>query len=80
MTKQSSLFYDNCDDFVRGLKERIRSAQVKAALAVNQELVRSTGKLGKKFFSGSKQKPGEQKLFAPVQGCNLELVANRGGV
>ncbi|MBD2072386.1 DUF1016 domain-containing protein [Phormidium sp. FACHB-592] len=39
MPKQTSLFPNDYDDFFRNLKERIRSAQVKAALAVNQELV-----------------------------------------
>lgn len=39
MPKQPSLFPDSYDDFFRNLKERIRSAQVKAALAVNRELV-----------------------------------------
>ena len=37
--EQTSLFPNDYDDFFRNLKERIRSAQVKAALAVNQELV-----------------------------------------
>jgi predicted nuclease of restriction endonuclease-like (RecB) superfamily len=37
--KQSSFSLDKYDDFFRNLKERIRSAQVKAALAVNRELV-----------------------------------------
>jgi len=40
MPKQSSLFSDdNYADFLNGLKSRIRTAQVKAALAVNQELI-----------------------------------------
>lgn len=39
MAKKNSLFPDNYDDFFRSLKERIHSAKVKAALAVNQELV-----------------------------------------
>ena len=39
MPKQTSLFPNDYDDFFRNLKERIRSAQVNAALAVNQELV-----------------------------------------
>lgn len=40
MPRQTSLFPDsNYADFLNGLKQRIRSAQVKAALAVNQELV-----------------------------------------
>ena len=39
MSQQTSLFPENYDDFFQNLKERIRSAQVKAALAVNQELI-----------------------------------------
>ena len=39
MPEKTSLFPDNYDDFFRSLKERIRSTQVKAALAVNQEIV-----------------------------------------
>ena len=40
MAKQSSLFSDdNYADFLNDLKKRIRTAQIKAALAVNQELV-----------------------------------------
>ncbi|MGP1383470.1 MAG: PDDEXK nuclease domain-containing protein [Thainema sp.] len=40
MPRQSSLFSDrNYNDFLNGLKQRIRSAQVRAALAVNQELI-----------------------------------------
>ena len=38
MPKQTSLFPDDYDSFFRSLKERIRSAQVKAVLAVNQQL------------------------------------------
>lgn len=50
MTKQSSLLSDNYDDFVRSLKERIRSAQVKAALAVNQELVLLYWQIGQEIL------------------------------
>ncbi|NEP46266.1 MAG: DUF1016 domain-containing protein [Okeania sp. SIO2H7] len=40
MPKQSSLFpNDNYPAFLNSLKNRIRTAQIKAALAVNQELV-----------------------------------------
>lgn len=39
MAKQASLFPDDYDSFFRSLKERIRSAQVKAVLAVNQQLI-----------------------------------------
>ncbi|MCY7275793.1 MAG: PDDEXK nuclease domain-containing protein [Phormidesmis sp. CAN_BIN44] len=37
--KQTSLFPENYDAFLIGLKQRIRSAQIRAALAVNRELV-----------------------------------------
>ena len=30
---------DDYEEFLRGLKERVRTAQVKAALAVNREMV-----------------------------------------
>jgi predicted nuclease of restriction endonuclease-like (RecB) superfamily len=39
MPKSFSLLPDGYDAFLRHLKTRIRSAQVKAALAVNQELI-----------------------------------------
>lgn len=39
MSKRSSLLPDGYDDFLHNLKERIRTAQVRAALAVNRELV-----------------------------------------
>ncbi len=39
MTDNRALIPDGYDEFLRGLKERIRTAQVKAALAVNRELV-----------------------------------------
>lgn len=39
MPKQKSLLPDNYDEFLRNLKERIRTAQIRATLAVNQELM-----------------------------------------
>jgi hypothetical protein len=39
MVDNRALIPEGCDEFLRGLKERIRTAQVKAALAVNRELV-----------------------------------------
>ncbi len=39
MTEHLSLVVEGYDDFLRDLKERIRSAHVKAALAVSHELV-----------------------------------------
>lgn len=48
MPNQSSLFSDdsNYANFLNGLKQRIRSAQVKAALAVNQELIHLYWQIG----------------------------------
>src|SRR3989442_12707511 len=39
MADNRALIPEGYDEFLRGLKERIRTAQVKAALAVNRELV-----------------------------------------
>jgi len=47
MTKQSPLFSDrHYADFLNQLKQRIRSAQVRAALAVNQELIHLYWQIG----------------------------------
>jgi predicted nuclease of restriction endonuclease-like (RecB) superfamily len=47
MPNQTSLFSDsNYADFLNGLKQRIRSAQVKASLAINQELIRLYWQIG----------------------------------
>jgi predicted nuclease of restriction endonuclease-like (RecB) superfamily len=39
MSKQPDIFPENYDAFLRSLKDRIRQAQVRAALAVNSELI-----------------------------------------
>ncbi|MEM9213032.1 MAG: PDDEXK nuclease domain-containing protein [Cyanobacteria bacterium P01_F01_bin.150] len=52
MAKQSSLFPDdNYAAFLDGLKQRIRKAQIKAALAVNQELVLLYWTIGKDILA-----------------------------
>ena len=52
MPKQTSLFSDaNYSAFLNGLKERIRSAQVKAALAVNQELILLYWQIGREILT-----------------------------
>lgn len=50
MSDQSSLFSDNYESFFRKLKEQIRSAQVKAALAVNKELVTLYWRIGREIL------------------------------
>lgn len=52
---------ENYDDFLRALKERIRSAQVKAALAVNQELILLYWQIGREILSRQQQAGWEQK-------------------
>jgi len=50
MPKQTSLFSDgDYADFLDGLKQRIRTAQVKAALAVNRELVLLYWQIGREI-------------------------------
>ncbi len=50
MSKQTSLFPENYDDFFRSLKDRIRSAQLKAAIAVNQELILLYWQIGQEIL------------------------------
>lgn len=48
-------------ELLSAIKERIQSAQVRAAVAVNQELVRLYWGIGKRFCSGRKRKGGERR-------------------
>ncbi len=50
MTDQSSLFSQNYDAFLNGLKERIRHAQVLAATALNREAILLYWQLGKEIL------------------------------
>jgi predicted nuclease of restriction endonuclease-like (RecB) superfamily len=52
---QSSLLPDGYDSFFQALKERIRSAKVKAALAVNQELVFLYWQIGRDILDRQQQ-------------------------
>jgi predicted nuclease of restriction endonuclease-like (RecB) superfamily len=52
MTNQPPLFPDSTyADFLNGLKQRIRAAQVKAALAVNQELIHLYWQIGHEILT-----------------------------
>lgn len=51
------------DDFLRGLKERIRIAQVRAALAVNQELVLLYWEIGGEILSRQQQQGWGAKVI-----------------
>jgi len=52
MPEQTLLFSDaNYAAFLNGLKQRIRSAQIKAALAVNQELILLYWQIGRDILT-----------------------------
>ena len=51
MTEHLSPVVEGYDDFLRDLKERIRNAQVKAALAVSHELVTLYWNVGRQLIA-----------------------------
>lgn len=69
MPKQTSLFPENYDEFFRNLKERIRSAQVKAALAVNQELVLLYWQIGREILQRQKEEGWGAKVIERLEIC-----------
>ncbi|WP_246163052.1 DUF1016 N-terminal domain-containing protein [Brasilonema sennae] len=54
---------DGYDDFLRDLKERIRSAQVKAALSVNRELVLLYWQIGREIIVRQQQQGWGAKVI-----------------
>ncbi len=62
-SKQQSLFPENYDAFLNGLKQRIRSAQIRAAIAVNQELVMLYWKTGHDISLRVKQQKWGSKVI-----------------
>ena len=63
MPKQTSLLPDNYDDFLRDLKERIRTAQVRAALAINQELIVLYWQIGRSILEQQQQERWGAKVI-----------------
>ncbi len=63
MPEQTSLFPDGYDDFFRNLKERIRSTQVKAALAVNRELVLLYWQIGREILQRQQEEGWGAKVI-----------------
>jgi len=61
MVDNRALIPEVYDEFLRGLKERIRTAQVKAALAVNRELVLLYWRTVRTFSNGNANQAGEAK-------------------
>ena len=55
MTTARALIPDGYEDFLRDLKERIRTAQTRAALGVNRELVLLYWRIGRDILERQKQ-------------------------
>jgi len=63
MTDTRALIPEGYDEFLRGLKERIRTAQVKAALAVNRELVLLYWRIGQDILERQRQSGWGSKVI-----------------
>ena len=63
MTKKSLSLPDNYDEFLHSLKERIRQSQVRAALAVNQELVLLYWQIGQDILQRQSQEGWGTKVI-----------------
>ena len=59
----NALIPEDYDEFLRGLKERIRTAQVKAALAVNRELVLLYWRIGQDILERQRQSGWGSKVI-----------------
>ena len=59
-------FPDNYDSFLRSLKERIRTAQIRAALAVNQELVLLYWQIGREILERQEQEGWGAKVIGKL--------------
>jgi len=63
MVDNRALIPEGYDEFLRGLKERIRTAQVKAALAVNRELVLLYWRIGQDILERQRQSGWGSKVI-----------------
>src|SRR2546429_6792249 len=63
MTDTGALIPEGYDEFLRGLKERIRTAQVRAALAVNRELVLLYWRIGQDILEPQRQSGWGSKVI-----------------
>jgi len=63
MTDTGALIPEGYDEFLRGLKERIRTAQVRAALAVNRELVLLYWRIGQDILERQRQSGWGSKVI-----------------
>lgn len=63
MTKDLSFTSSDYSDFLRALKERIRTVQVRAALAVNRELVLLYWQIGWEILNRQQQQGWGAKVI-----------------
>ena len=63
MSKQTSLSADGYDGFLQSLKDRIRTAQVRAALAVNHELILMYWEIGEEILYRQQQEGWGTKVI-----------------
>lgn len=64
MSRQTTLFpEDDYDALLNGLKQQIRSAQVRAALAVNQELMMLYWQIGQEILYRQQQEGWGSKII-----------------
>ena len=66
MPRKPTLFPNDYDEFLRNLKKRIRQAQVKAALAVNKELVLLYWQIGRDILNRQQQEGWGSKVIGQV--------------
>jgi predicted nuclease of restriction endonuclease-like (RecB) superfamily len=66
VSERPSPIPENYDDFLRDLKERIRSAQVRAALSVNRELVLLYWQLGRDILTRQRQQGWGAKVITKL--------------
>jgi len=70
MTDTGALIPEGYDEFLRGLKERIRTAQVRAALAVNRELVLLYWRIGQDILERQRQSGWGSKVIDRLAGSS----------
>jgi predicted nuclease of restriction endonuclease-like (RecB) superfamily len=63
VSKPSALSSDNYDAFLRSLKQRIRNTQVRASLAVNQELLLLYWQIGREIRQRQQQEGWGAKVI-----------------
>jgi predicted nuclease of restriction endonuclease-like (RecB) superfamily len=79
MSQQSTLFPENYEALLRSLKARIRQAQVRAALAVNSELILMYWEIGREILERQRQEGWGSKVIERLaQDLKREFPAVKG--